>query len=229
VPSFIVVIPARYASTRLPGKPLLDIAGWPMIRHGWALARRSAAAEVIITADDARIVAAARGFGADACLSSTRHRSGTERIAALVTERGYAADTLIVNLQSDEPMMPPALLGQVAAALAARAHAQAATLCEPLPSAQADDPGMVKVVFDAAGRALYFSRAAIPWSGAAAVPTQHYRHLGLYAYRAGYLAGGGLPGIGRPCIEGCERAYCAGKAARASPSAAAACQAQRLS
>jgi len=195
--SFRVVIPARYASTRLPGKPLIDIGGRPMLQHVHALALESGASEVIIATDDERIRAAAEAFGARVCMTAAHHRSGSERLAEVIARLGYGADEVIVNLQGDEPLMPPALLSQVAAGLLEHPAAPMATLCTPITSAEElFDPNVVKVVRDARGFALYFSRAPIPWDRDALAEhphtlpagARHYRHLGIYAYRAGFLA-----------------------------------------
>lgn len=194
--SFRVVIPARYASTRLPGKPLRLLAGRPMLEHVHERALESGAAEVIIATDDERIRDAAAGFGATVCMTAATHASGTDRLAEVVAARGYAADDIIVNLQGDEPLMPADVIRQVAANLAAHPSASVATLCARLASsAELFDPNVVKVVCDAAGYALYFSRAPIPWNRDAfgadgrglAQLEGYWRHIGMYAYRAGFL------------------------------------------
>ena len=194
---FKVVIPARFGSTRLPGKPLLPIAGKPMIQHVVERARASGAGEVIVATDDQRIVAACAAFGAAARITGAEHHSGSDRVAEVIAQRGWAPDTLVVNLQGDEPCMPPALIGQVARNLAAQAGVQMATLAYPIADAETlFDPHVVKVVTDAAGFALYFSRAPLPWhrdefmgkrTHLPTTPT-FLRHIGLYAYRAGFLA-----------------------------------------
>ena len=193
---FKVVIPARYGSSRLPGKPLLDLAGKPLIRHVYERACRSAAEEVVVATDDARIEQACRGFGADVEMTRAAHRSGTDRIAEVIERRGWPGGTLVVNLQGDEPCMPPQLLDQVAGGLAAHPRAGMSTLAHPIRDPDAlFDPHVVKVVTDADGFALYFSRAPIPWhrdefpGGRHALPTggQFLRHIGLYAYRAEFL------------------------------------------
>lgn len=196
---FSVVIPARYASTRLPGKPLLDIAGKPMIRHVYERALQSGADEVIIATDDERIRRAAESFGARVCMTAAHHPSGTDRLAEVARVRDYGGDQIIVNLQGDEPLMPPALIRQVAGNLHANPQASVATLCERIHAAgELFDPHLVKVVMDSQGYALYFSRAAIPWdrdafavttgtTGELPARSEHYRHIGLYAYRAGFL------------------------------------------
>lgn len=192
---FHVVIPARHASTRLPGKPLADIGGRPMIRHVWDRAIESGAERVVIATDDARIEAAARTFGAEVCLTRADHRSGTDRIAEVADRLGWADDAIVVNLQGDEPTMPPALLRQVADDLAAHPEAALATLGVPIRDrADLFDPNVVKAVTNGAGWALYFSRAPIPWHrdsfpDAERLPegVEFIRHLGLYAYRVGFL------------------------------------------
>jgi len=194
---FRVVIPARYASTRLPGKVLLPLAGKPMLQWVYERARAAGAPEVLIATDDERIVQAARGFGAAALLTSSLHASGTDRIAEVAARCGWGADDIVVNLQGDEPLMPAALISQVAALLAAAPRAQIATLAAALTSlTELMDPNVVKVVTDAAGMALYFSRAPIPWNRDAAAQglasQRDYggarRHIGLYAYRVGALS-----------------------------------------
>lgn len=197
--AFKVVIPARYASQRLPGKPLLDIAGKPMIRHVYERARESGAQDVVIATDDARIGDAALTFGANVCMTSGEHNSGTDRIAEVVRTLRWPDETVVVNLQGDEPLMPPALLSQVAGALASHPDSDMATLAVPLTDpGQLFDTNVVKVVVDRDGHALYFSRATIPWKRdlfTADRPVQPewleglHRHLGIYAYRAGFLGG----------------------------------------
>ncbi|MBI1194283.1 MAG: 3-deoxy-manno-octulosonate cytidylyltransferase [Gammaproteobacteria bacterium] len=193
---FVVVIPARYASTRLPGKPLRLLAGRPMIAHVYERALESGADEVIIATDDDRIMQAAQSLGADCQLTAPDHPSGTDRIAEVIDARGYADDRIIVNLQGDEPCMPGVLVRQVADDLAGLPDVGVATLCERIETAaELFDPHVVKVVTDATGFALYFSRAVIPWDREAfAVTTEdlpaaveHFRHIGLYAYRAGFV------------------------------------------
>jgi 3-deoxy-manno-octulosonate cytidylyltransferase (CMP-KDO synthetase) len=189
---FRVVIPARYASARLPGKALLPIAGKPLVQWVYERACSAGAREVLIATDDERIAAAAHAFGAEAVLTSAAHASGTDRIAEVAALRRWAADDLVVNLQGDEPLMPAALLEQVAALLAAHPQAHIGTLAAPLTSlGELTDPNVVKVVTDAAGMALYFSRAPIPWNRDGApggLATQREfagarRHIGLYGYR----------------------------------------------
>lgn len=193
---FVVVIPARFGSTRLPGKPLRMLAGRPMIEHVYRRARASGADEVIVATDDERIAQAARDFGARVCLTAKTHPSGTDRLAEVVRLQNFPDDQVLVNLQGDEPLMPPALIDQVAADLAAHGPASIATLCEPIETAAVlFDPNVVKVVMDEQGYALYFSRAVVPWdreafavtTGALPAGAMHYRHIGLYAYRAGFI------------------------------------------
>ena len=194
--SFRVVIPARHASSRLPGKPLLDIAGKPMVQHVYERACESGAAHVVVATDDQRIAEVVKGFGGEFCMTDVQHRSGTERLAEVVAQLGFGDDEIVVNLQGDEPLMPPKLLKQVADNLAAHVSVPMATLCTRIhTAAELFDPHVVKVVTDSQGYALYFSRAVIPWDrDAFAVTTEelplnaeHYRHLGIYAYRAGFI------------------------------------------
>jgi 3-deoxy-manno-octulosonate cytidylyltransferase (CMP-KDO synthetase) len=188
-----VVIPARYASSRLPGKPLADVAGKTLIERVYDCARASGAQHIVVATDDERIRAAAEGFGARVCMTSTQHTSGTDRIAEVVDRLGIAADEIIVNLQGDEPMMPARLIRQVAETLVAHPEAVVATACHPIRAREEfTNPNVVKVVVDEHGRALYFSRAPIPWpregtGGAASAPLAAFRHIGIYAYRAGFI------------------------------------------
>lgn len=183
---FRIVIPARHASVRLPGKPLLLLAGKPMLQWVHESARRSRASTVVIATDDERIASAARGFGADVQMTAATHASGTDRIAEVVRARGWGAEEIVVNLQGDEPLMPHMLVDQVAALLLEHRGDDMATLAAPLVDAEAfADPNVVKLVTDRRGRALYFSRAPIPCErdGASALPVGARRHIGLYAYR----------------------------------------------
>ena len=158
--SFSVIIPARYASSRLPGKPLLDIAGKPMLQHVWERARLSAADSVVIATDDRRIQAAAEGWGAQVCMTDGGHASGTDRLQEVVEARGLDNRDVVVNVQGDEPLVPPAVINQVAENLAQAPSAAMATLSEPLEDVVAlFDSNTVKVVTDVRGFALYFSRA----------------------------------------------------------------------
>ncbi|HEX2667901.1 MAG TPA: 3-deoxy-manno-octulosonate cytidylyltransferase [Gammaproteobacteria bacterium] len=191
---FTVVIPARYAAQRLPGKPLADLAGKPLILHACDSARRSGAAEVIVATDDERIRAACAAAGVAAEMTAASHASGTDRIAEVAARRGWDDDALVVNLQGDEPMMPPGCIEQTAKLL--ESGADMSTLCTPIHElAEFMNPNVVKVVPDGQGRALYFSRAPIPWNrdGAASglvSQQQHHgalRHIGIYGYRVGAL------------------------------------------
>lgn len=187
--TFKVYIPARYASTRLPGKPLLKIGTKTMLQHVFERALESGAIEVVIATDDERIAQAARRFGASVCLTAATHVSGTDRIAAAVQQRGEAADTVIVNVQGDEPQLPAAVIHQVAQLVGSGRAAQLGTVCEPLRHAQELlDPNIVKVVRDSEQRALYFSRAPIPFDRDRQLvditdPAGPFRrHVGVYAY-----------------------------------------------
>ena len=185
--SFVAVIPARFGSTRLPGKPLLDIAGQPMIQHVYARAQSSRAERVFVATDDQRIEDVVKGFGGDCLMTASDHPTGTDRLAEVADILGLAADAIIVNVQGDEPRLPASAIHQVADMLIAHPEASIATLCEPIHGASdIDDPNQVKVVKSRSGRALYFSRARIPGHPTSAIGT-HYRHIGLYAYRAGFL------------------------------------------
>lgn len=193
---FKVVIPARYGSSRLPGKPLRMLAGAPMVEHVYRRACESGAEEVVIATDDARIETVAREFGATVVMTSAAHPSGTDRLAEVVDQLAWTDMSVIVNLQGDEPLMPPALVKQVAVNLAAHPAAAIATLATPIAAAsELFDPNVVKVVCDAAGFALYFSRAPLPWArDSFALDKEQLpdnvafrRHLGLYAYRASFL------------------------------------------
>ena len=193
---FRAVIPARFASTRLPGKPLLDLGGRPMIQHVHERAVASGAAEVIVATDDARVAAACAAFGADVQMTAETHLSGTDRLAEVASQRGWRDSDIVVNVQGDEPLLPPSLVRQVAALLESDAGAEMATLALPVKSLEEFlDTAVVKVVCRSDGRALYFSRAPIPFSrgndptGVASQQDFHgaRRHLGLYAYRVGAL------------------------------------------
>jgi 3-deoxy-manno-octulosonate cytidylyltransferase (CMP-KDO synthetase) len=193
--SFKIIIPARYASSRLPGKPLLDIAGKPMIQHVYERATESDASEVIIATDNQEIADVARQFGADICMTADSHRSGTDRLAEVVKQRGFADNDIVLNVQGDEPTLPALLINQVAADLAEFPQADMASLFSRIEQEkQVFDPNVVKVVMDVEGFALYFSRAPIPWmrehfNKDTPLPPElpHYRHIGLYGYRAGFL------------------------------------------
>ncbi|MGH8250412.1 MAG: 3-deoxy-manno-octulosonate cytidylyltransferase [Steroidobacteraceae bacterium] len=191
---FRVAIPARHASTRLPGKPLAMLAGEPMILHVHRQASRSGAVEVVVATDDERIRSVCAAAGIDVEMTGPELPSGTDRLAALAARRGWADDSIVVNLQGDEPLMPPALIDQVAALLAGDETAAIATLATSIASrAEFMDPNVVKVVSRTGGQALYFSRAPIPChrdpaDGAAATShAEARRHLGIYAYRVAAL------------------------------------------
>lgn len=185
--SFRVIIPARYDAARLPGKPLADIHGKPMLQHTFEKARASGADAVYVATDDPRIEQAAAGFGAEVIMTSPGHRSGTDRIQEAVAALGLPDEQIIVNVQADEPLIPPAVIDQVANDLAAHQDAGIATLCEPVTrQAEISDPSAVKVVLNKDGYALYFSRATIPYQASASAGNC-YRHIGVYAYRVATL------------------------------------------
>lgn len=196
--AFKIVIPARYGSTRLYGKPLLDIAGKPMIAHVCERAKEAKADEIVVATDDARILDVVSGLGFQAILTCKNHESGTERIAEIAEILNWADDTIIVNLQGDEPLLPATYIRQVAQTLANQTEAEIATLAtETLANDEMFNPNAVKVVLDKNGYALYFSRAPIPWNRAefkmpfvqSSETSKNYghRHIGLYAYTAGFL------------------------------------------
>lgn len=189
-----VVIPARLGSTRLPNKPLLEIAGRPLIEWVWLQARASGAASVIIATDDARVQALSGRLGAECMLTSPEHASGTDRIAEVVRRLGLAADEIVVNMQGDEPLMPPAVIARVAHALAQRPEVDIATAGAPIESLEEFlDPNCVKALAGRDGAALYFSRAPVPWPrdhSAGSRPERFdgaLRHIGLYAFRVSSL------------------------------------------
>ncbi|HAU8264012.1 TPA: 3-deoxy-manno-octulosonate cytidylyltransferase [Kluyvera intermedia] len=191
--SFVVIIPARYASTRLPGKPLVDINGKPMVVHVLERARESGAARVIVATDNTDVARAVEAAGGEVCMTRADHHSGTERLAEVVEKCGFSDDTVIVNVQGDEPMIPPAIIRQVAENLAARDIGMA-TLAVPIHHAEeAFNPNAVKVVTDGQGYALYFSRATIPWdrdrfaASRETIGDTFLRHIGIYGYRAGFI------------------------------------------
>ena len=204
---FVVVIPARYASVRLPGKPLRSIAGEPMIRHVYRLALKSKADEVWIATDDERIETAARGFGANVCMTSADHQSGTERLAEVCERRKWPDDLVVVNLQGDEPLLPPVLIDECAALLEDD-DVGVGTLASPVESEDEFlNPNVVKIITDQQDNALYFSRAPIPYSrdeqtNSLAIQAA-LRHHGIYSYRCKTLRQ--LIAAG-PCnIEQCEK------------------------
>ncbi|MBK0079155.1 3-deoxy-manno-octulosonate cytidylyltransferase [Kosakonia sp. S58] len=192
--SFVVIIPARYASTRLPGKPLVDINGKPMVVHVLERARESGAERIIVATDNEEVKVAVQAVGGEVCMTRADHQSGTERLAEVVEKCGFSDETVIVNVQGDEPMIPPAIIRQVADNLAARRDVGMATLAVPIESAEeAFNPNAVKVVMDAQGYALYFSRATIPWdrdrfaTSRETIGDSFLRHIGIYGYRAGFI------------------------------------------
>jgi 3-deoxy-manno-octulosonate cytidylyltransferase (CMP-KDO synthetase) len=188
--AFRVVIPARFDSSRLPGKALLPLAGKPMLQWVHERARACGAAEVIVATDDERIATAAKGFGAEVAMTARTHVSGTDRIAEVAVARGWSDADIVVNVQGDEPLIPPVVIDQVAQLLASNPRADIATLAvkiDALPDLA--DPNNVKVACDATGRALYFSRAPIPFNrdAPATLLGAHLRHVGIYAYRVAAL------------------------------------------
>lgn len=193
---FRVVIPARYASSRLPGKPLADIAGKPMVVRVAERAAQSGANDVIVATDDERVLKAVEASGFKAVMTSPDHASGTDRIAEVAASLGCDEDDIIVNVQGDEPLIPPELIRDCALALTTHKDAAVATLAHPIhDEAEFRNPNIVKVVTDEQGYALYFSRAPIPWPRDAFASGQSMpsdmpalRHIGLYAYRASFLA-----------------------------------------
>ena len=192
---FRVVIPARYASSRLPGKPLADIGGRPMVLRVVERALQAGAASVVVATDDVRVQQAVEAAGHQALMTSPDHQSGTERLVEVAETLGWPDDTLVVNVQGDEPLIDPQLIREVARQLVLHDDAVMATLAHPIHDhADFINPNVVKVVTDENGYALYFSRAPIPWprdafATQAAMPHElgALRHIGLYAYRAGFL------------------------------------------
>ena len=195
--SFTVIIPARFASSRLPGKPLLDIAGKPMIQHVYEQALKSDADKVVIATDDTRIESLCKAIGATVVMTSANHPSGTDRLEEVVTQLGLSDEHIVVNVQGDEPLIPPEIINQVARNLAENPQAGIATLCEKIHDPKhVFNPNVVKVVFDDHGLASYFSRAPIPWARdsfkemhAESIPfgAEYFRHIGMYAYRVEFL------------------------------------------
>jgi 3-deoxy-manno-octulosonate cytidylyltransferase (CMP-KDO synthetase) len=207
---YTVLIPARLASTRLPDKPLADIAGKPMVVRVAERARESQAARVVVAADSASIVDACRAHGVDAVLTRGDHPSGSDRLAEASQLLGLAAHEVVVNVQGDEPLISPALIDSVAALLEQRPHASMSTAAHAIDDlAEFLNPNVVKVVLDAAGIALYFSRAPIPWwrdgfaAGVAQLPVPApLRHIGIYGYRVGFLQQ--FPSLPPAPVEQCE-------------------------
>jgi len=213
---FYAIIPARYASTRLPGKPLADIAGKPMVVRVAERAVMSGAREVWVATDHEAVAEAVRSHGHRVCMTSPNCASGTDRLAEVATQRGWPDDSVVVNVQGDEPLIDPKLVRRTAELLHARVDAAMATVCHPLHTVEeVFNPNVVKVVLNARGDALYFSRAPIPWardawaglaspSPLAAHPSLPaglpvYRHVGLYAYRVAFLKA--YPKLSRPPVE----------------------------
>ena len=193
---FVVVIPARYASTRLPGKALLDIAGKPMVVHVAERAKASGAMEVWVATDDERVVNAVAEQGHRCVMTASNHTSGTDRIAEVALKHGWPDETIVVNVQGDEPRIAPSLIREVAAILVRHGDASMSTACHALHRpADMFDANVVKVALGAGGEALYFSRATIPWARDAFAADRTripaglpvYRHIGIYAYRCGFL------------------------------------------
>lgn len=196
IPKFTVIIPARYSSERLPGKPLAEIGGIPMIQRVYQCAQKSSALRVVVATDDQRIVDVVNRFGGEVCLTSDQHPSGTDRLQEVVSQLDLGVEDIVVNVQGDEPLIPAAVIDQVAKNLSRYSLASAATLSEPIDSIdKIFDPNVVKVVADNTGYALYFSRASIPWvrdnydKEKPILPSnlECQRHIGIYAYRVGLL------------------------------------------
>ena len=194
--AFTVVVPGRHAATRLPGKPLADICGKPMIVRVCERAAASGAQQVIVATDHDGVFAAVRAAGFSAMMTRSDHASGTDRIAEVAARLQLSDDAIVVNVQGDEPMIEPALIAETAARLETAPHAAIATACCPIATLEEfTSPGCVKVVCDSAGNALYFSRAPIPWPrdafavAATAIPEglAPRRHIGIYAYRVAFL------------------------------------------
>ncbi|WP_233116655.1 3-deoxy-manno-octulosonate cytidylyltransferase [Aggregatibacter actinomycetemcomitans] len=194
---FTVIIPARYASSRLLGKPLADIAGKPMIQHVFEQAKQSGADRVIIATDNELVATAARNFGAEVCMTAKNHNSGTERLAEVVEKLALPDDEIIVNIQGDEPLIPPVIVKQVAENLAKYPVNMASLAVKIDDAKELFNPNVVKVLTDKNGYVLYFSRAVIPWdrdqfaqtddTAKLRLNTEYLRHIGIYAYRAGFI------------------------------------------
>ncbi len=193
--SFTVVIPARYQSTRLPGKPLADLVGMTMIQRVYEQAAKSEAQRVVVATDDERIRTAVLDFGGEVAMTRPDHPSGTDRVQEVCTQLQLGKDEIVVNVQGDEPFLPVSVINQVGTCLKQDSGAGVATLCVKISdAAELFDPNAVKVVRDVSNRALYFSRAPVPWhrdsfSSGQSLPadTEYYRHLGIYAYRVEIL------------------------------------------
>lgn len=192
---FRIIIPVRYEATRLPGKPLLDIAGKPMIQHAYERALQSGAISVAIATDSEKIAKVAEGFGATVCMTEKSHASGTDRIAEAVVKLGYNDEDIIVNMQGDEPLLPTKAIHQITGNLVEHTNAKMTTLCEPIESIEElMNQHCVKVALNRRGYALYFSRSPIPWNSSPTsiqknqkLDTIYYRHRGIYAYRVNFL------------------------------------------
>ncbi|MEO8306073.1 MAG: 3-deoxy-manno-octulosonate cytidylyltransferase [Betaproteobacteria bacterium] len=194
--TFTVIIPARHASTRLPGKPLADIAGKPMVVQVALRAQQAGAARVVVATDDVRILTAVEAHGIEACLTRSDHANGTDRLAEAAKLLGMKDDAIVVNVQGDEPLLAPALMRAMADLLETHPDAAIATACHAITDpAEVFNPNVVKVVLDHRQYALYFSRATIPWARDGFAADQRavpeglpiYRHYGLYAYRVAFL------------------------------------------
>ena len=193
--NFTVIIPARLSATRLPGKPLLEIAGKPLIQHVYESAVNSSAERIIVATDDERIKKTVETFGGNAVMTGGQHKSGTDRIAEAIDRLKIPDDTLIINIQGDEFGLPPEIINQLPAAMSALPDIPMATLCEPIMDRRdLDNPNIVKVIFNRENTAIYFSRSPIPWSDASlkghgdtGFPYQPFRHIGIYGYSAGFL------------------------------------------
>ena len=194
--NYKIVIPARYASSRLPGKPLIELSGKPMIQHTYERALETGVKDIVIATDDQRIFDVAKSFGADVIMTNPKHENGTERIAEVAEIKGWDKDDVLVNLQGDEPLVPKALIEQTAQGLLLNPEAGMSSICTQIENAEdAFDPNVVKVVLDCRGFAMYFSRAAIPWdrdlykNGQDTLTQQMpvYRHIGMYGYRVSFL------------------------------------------
>ncbi len=194
--SFTIIIPARFESSRLPGKPLMDIHGKPMVQWTWERAQNSNAQRVIIATENEQVKSVCESFGAEVFLTSEHHQSGTERIAEVIELAGIDGDEILVNVQGDEPMLPAELIHQVAQGLEAHPEIPMATLCESIDDIDTVfDPNAVKVCRDVENKAITFSRAPLPWARDSFNGTQsslpenwaYARHIGLYAYRAGFV------------------------------------------
>ena len=194
--NYKIVIPARYSSSRLPGKPLIELSGKTMIQHTYERALETGVKDIVIATDDQRIYDIAKGFGADVVMTRPEHENGTERIAEVAEIKGWDKDDVLVNLQGDEPLVPKALIEQTAQGLLLNPEAGMSSICTAINSAEdAFDPNVVKVVLDGRGFAMYFSRAAIPWDRDLYKDGQDkiteimpvYRHIGMYGYRVSFL------------------------------------------